>query len=355
MTPSHPAAMTASGRMTKPMWKDLFFFGKLSRGDTRSASWRRCSNQQLAQINAHSVALNTTPAPPSDIPNSELVPDLKTLRDAIDRLSCNEIDHELNRLAAALPPRNFIHQVVVPLMTEVGNRWYRGELSIAQEHMVSSVLRSLIGSLVRVFTRQQPAVTLLFATPKGERHEFGILCAAMLAAAGGLGIAYSWVRSSTQRNHECRKANRGKGPGARNKSRHLRQGNLERASSILRGTAGIRRTLGRWSALCGPGTRDQIDTRRLPERPGCLRARTDSIGSALLKVPDSPRLRIGISSCLLGEKVRFDGGHKKDEFLTLETHQEVMAMNRRFAIGRLPCFARWPSERPVRRKSGPCA
>lgn len=32
--------------------------------------------------------------------------------------------------------------------------------------------------------------------------------------------------------------------------------------------------------------------------------------------PDNSRVRIGISSCLLGEKVRFDGGHKKDEFLT---------------------------------------
>jgi uncharacterized protein YbgA (DUF1722 family)/uncharacterized protein YbbK (DUF523 family) len=31
---------------------------------------------------------------------------------------------------------------------------------------------------------------------------------------------------------------------------------------------------------------------------------------------DGSRVRIGISSCLLGEKVRFDGGHKKDEFLT---------------------------------------
>ena len=31
---------------------------------------------------------------------------------------------------------------------------------------------------------------------------------------------------------------------------------------------------------------------------------------------DISRVRIGISSCLLGEKVRFDGGHKKDEFLT---------------------------------------
>ena len=29
----------------------------------------------------------------------------------------------------------------------------------------------------------------------------------------------------------------------------------------------------------------------------------------------TPPLRIGISSCLLGQKVRFDGGHKRDAFL----------------------------------------
>ena len=27
-------------------------------------------------------------------------------------------------------------------------------------------------------------------------------------------------------------------------------------------------------------------------------------------------VRVGISSCLLGERVRFDGGHKRDAFLT---------------------------------------
>jgi uncharacterized protein YbbK (DUF523 family) len=30
---------------------------------------------------------------------------------------------------------------------------------------------------------------------------------------------------------------------------------------------------------------------------------------------DTP-IRIGISACLLGPQVRFDGGHKKDRFLT---------------------------------------
>ena len=32
--------------------------------------------------------------------------------------------------------------------------------------------------------------------------------------------------------------------------------------------------------------------------------------------PDFPRVRVGVSSCLVGEPVRFDGGHKRDRYLT---------------------------------------
>ena len=32
-------------------------------------------------------------------------------------------------------------------------------------------------------------------------------------------------------------------------------------------------------------------------------------------MPPSPSIRLGISSCLLGQEVRFDGGHKRDHFL----------------------------------------
>lgn len=31
--------------------------------------------------------------------------------------------------------------------------------------------------------------------------------------------------------------------------------------------------------------------------------------------PDRSRLRVGVSSCLLGQKVRYDGGHKRDDFV----------------------------------------
>src|SRR5262249_50916689 len=45
-------------------------------------------------------------------------------------------------------------------------------------------------------------------------------------------------------------------------------------------------------------------------------------------MPDSSRLRIGISACLLGQEVRFDGGHKRDSFLNdiLGPHVEWVAV-----------------------------
>jgi uncharacterized protein YbbK (DUF523 family) len=35
------------------------------------------------------------------------------------------------------------------------------------------------------------------------------------------------------------------------------------------------------------------------------------------------KIRLGISSCLLGEKVRFDGGHKLNRFLALTLGEYV--------------------------------
>lgn len=151
------------------------------------------SNRELEALNTRSAVLSRRPVDAADAGPAGATPDLKVLHDAISRFSCSEIDAELNRMAALFPARHLIHRVIVPLMTELGERWYRGDLRVAQEHMVSAALRNLVGSLVRLFTRTQPKTSLLFATPKGEMHEFGILCAAMLAGAGGLGVAYLGV------------------------------------------------------------------------------------------------------------------------------------------------------------------
>lgn len=112
------------------------------------------------------------------------------LLEAIERLDYAEAERELSLLAAVLPPRELVHSIALPLMRQVGQAWHAGQLSIAQGHMTSSLLRNQLGALIPLHRRSTPATKLLFATPSGELHEFGILVAAMLAASGGLGITY---------------------------------------------------------------------------------------------------------------------------------------------------------------------
>ena len=55
---------------------------------------------------------------------------------------------------------------------------------------MSSTIRSVLGTFLRVHARRDVSARLLFATPSGDRHEIATLGAAMLAAASGLGVAY---------------------------------------------------------------------------------------------------------------------------------------------------------------------
>ncbi len=99
----------------------------------------------------------------------------------------------LGKLASFLPPSEFIHTIVMPLMGRIGEEWEAGRMSIAQEHLASTMVRDVLSNLVRLYHLQSSKTRLLFATPEHEHHELGILAAAVLAAKGGLGIIYLGV------------------------------------------------------------------------------------------------------------------------------------------------------------------
>ena len=146
------------------------------------------SNDQLNQLLAvPALAAAKAPAATRQTPRGV---DLRPILAGVERFDYAEAERELARLATLLSPRELIHQVAVPLMRRVGDEWYAGRLSVAQEHMVSALVRHLLGALVRLYARADPPGALLFATPSGEQHEFGILSAAMLASGGGLGVVY---------------------------------------------------------------------------------------------------------------------------------------------------------------------
>jgi methanogenic corrinoid protein MtbC1 len=109
---------------------------------------------------------------------------------ALERFDSAAAHAEVGRLAATLTPRNLVYQVMVPLMHEVGVRWHDGALAVAQEHMASQIIRDVLGSLICLFRPFRPSIKMVFATPAGEMHEFGIQAAAMLASMTGIEPVY---------------------------------------------------------------------------------------------------------------------------------------------------------------------
>ena len=109
---------------------------------------------------------------------------------ALERYDFAEAEAELSRLATLLMPRQLVLDVLMPLLRRVGTAWHSGRLHIAHEHMVSAILRSLLGALTRLYQVRSPAKRILITTPTGEMHEFGILTAALLAVGQGIGVVY---------------------------------------------------------------------------------------------------------------------------------------------------------------------
>jgi DNA-binding transcriptional MerR regulator/uncharacterized membrane protein len=116
--------------------------------------------------------------------------DTAALAAALQKYDATAIDQQISRLASVLPPLDLLRDVLMPVLEQVGDDWHRGSARIAQEHLMSSTMRNILGSFLRLYARPEVSTRLLFATPAGERHEIGTLGAAMLAASSGLGIAY---------------------------------------------------------------------------------------------------------------------------------------------------------------------
>jgi len=116
--------------------------------------------------------------------------DSTALTAALQKYDATAIDQQISRLASVLPPLELLRDVLMPVLAQVGDDWHRGSARIAHEHLMSSTMRNILGSFLRLYARPEVSTRLLFATLSGERHEIGTLGAAMIAASSGLGVAY---------------------------------------------------------------------------------------------------------------------------------------------------------------------
>jgi DNA-binding transcriptional MerR regulator len=81
----------------------------------------------------------------------------------------------LDKALAVFSIEAVLRDVVLPYLRELGDRWESGDVSVAQEHFASAVLRGRLLGLARGFDVGVGPRALL-ACPPGEGHDLGLLC-----------------------------------------------------------------------------------------------------------------------------------------------------------------------------------
>lgn len=127
---------------------------------------------------------------PSDLPASRLSSARDDLLTALLELNRAEAVEVYARLAA-VPLDRQMDEVLTPLLREVGDLWECGQCSIAQEHFCSAFAREKLIGMLQTLTSSPPAgPEVICAGAPGERHEFGLMIAAIHLALRGWRVTY---------------------------------------------------------------------------------------------------------------------------------------------------------------------
>jgi DNA-binding transcriptional MerR regulator len=110
---------------------------------------------------------------------------LRSTLEALERLDGTEAEQLISLQLAALGPVRFARDFALPLMDAIGEGWASRRLCVASEHLGSALVRSLLGSVLRPTSARRGDPQIVFATPPGERHEIGLLAAALTALGAG--------------------------------------------------------------------------------------------------------------------------------------------------------------------------
>jgi DNA-binding transcriptional MerR regulator len=111
------------------------------------------------------------------------------LADALDRFDEPRAQSILDRLLAVATVDALLRDVVLPYLNDLGERWARGDASVAQEHFASSVLRGRLLGLARGWGQGLGPAAVLACLP-GEQHDLGLITFGLALRARGWRIVY---------------------------------------------------------------------------------------------------------------------------------------------------------------------
>lgn len=116
----------------------------------------------------------------------ELSDELRWAFDDFDEPAAQQV---LDRLLSELALATVLRNVVLPYLHELGERWDRGDVTVAQEHFASNVIRGRLAGLARGWGNGRGPLVVV-ACPPGELHDLPLLIFAIILNRSGWRVDY---------------------------------------------------------------------------------------------------------------------------------------------------------------------
>jgi DNA-binding transcriptional MerR regulator len=162
----------------------------LARGVAAAEAARLAVDAEAAEEDTR-IPRPAVPAPPTTTAASP--PPLQAaageLAEALDRFQEEQAHVVLDRLLAAYRIETILRDLLIPYLRDLGERWERGEVSVAQEHFAANLLRGRLLGLARGWGQGQGPAAVLACLP-GEQHDLGLLSFGITLQRRGWRIIY---------------------------------------------------------------------------------------------------------------------------------------------------------------------
>lgn len=145
--------------------------------------------QGLSAAEAAHAAIEETPVPPEIVETTNLADSAAELQRALERYDEQATNAIVDRLLSNFSTETVLGEVVVPVLRAVGERWAAGELTIAQEHFATNLLRGRLLGLARGWGRGNGPIALLVC-PSGEWHDLPLMLFGISLRAAGWRIVF---------------------------------------------------------------------------------------------------------------------------------------------------------------------
>jgi methanogenic corrinoid protein MtbC1 len=113
----------------------------------------------------------------------------RDLIDAVERFDVETMHRVVDAVLNVTDLRVACEEVLVPVLREVGTWWRADRGLIANEHVVSQLVRTRLLALLRTLRRTRRPLCLA-VNPEGELHDVGLVMASLLLSQAGWAVTF---------------------------------------------------------------------------------------------------------------------------------------------------------------------